>query len=146
MIKIIKGVYGYMTPAGIVKPKTAEDAPFSLTAEQEKRLVDLGVAEYVAAANKAEPEIEPEQLPDLPEGVTGIPEYNANMKADELREIAKGMGLTFKANASKAAMVEAMDKYIEEHSVPGYNVDTGEIEDAEDDEKPPVFDAAEAVK
>lgn len=145
MIKIIRGVYGYMTPAGIVKPKTPEDAPFSLTAEQEKRLIDLGVAEYVTAANKSEPEPEPERLPDLPEGVTGVPEYNANMKADELREIAKGMGLTFKANASKAAMVEAMDKYIEEHSVPGYNADTGEIEDG-DDEKPPVFDAAEAVK
>ena len=143
MIKIIKGVYGYMTPAGIVKPKTAEDAPFSLTAAQEKRLVDLGVAEYVAA----EPEAEPEDImPDLPEGVNGIPEYSVDMKADELREIAKEMGLTFKSGTSKAAMVEAMDKHIEEHSVPGYNVDTGEIEDAEDDEKPPVFDAAEAVK
>lgn len=107
MIKIIKGTYGYMDKNGIVRPKTADDAPFELTPEQEARLVDLGVAEYVTA---------PEELPDLPEGVEGIPEYNVGMKADELREIAKTMGLTFKAGTTKQEIVDAMDAFLAENS------------------------------
>lgn len=107
MIKIIKGTYGYMDKNGIVRPKTADDAPFELTPEQEARLVDLGVAEYVTA---------PEELPDLPEEVQGIPEYNTGMKADELREIAKAMGLTFKAGTTKQEMVDAMDAFLAENS------------------------------
>ena len=30
MIKIIQGTYGYIDENGIVKPKTAKDAPFEL--------------------------------------------------------------------------------------------------------------------
>lgn len=121
MIKIIKGVYGYMENL-IVRPKTSKDAPFELTPEQEKRLVDLGVAEYV---DEPAPE-----LPDLPDGVEAVPEYSADMKADELRAIAKGMGLTFKVGTTKAEMVAAMDRHIMENTV----------------DEPPAFDAAEAVE
>lgn len=48
MIRIIKGVYGYKDANGTVHPKTVGDEPFSLTKEQEKRLVEVKkVAEYV---------------------------------------------------------------------------------------------------
>lgn len=62
MIKIIKGTYGYVDKDGIVKPKTAKDEPFSLSAEQEKRLVDQGVAVKVEEkkAAKAEEPKKPE--------------------------------------------------------------------------------------
>ena len=116
MIKIIKGTYGYMDEHGIVHPKTADDEPFALTQEQEARLVGLGVAEYVT---------EPQELSELPDGVEGIPEYNIGMKADELREIAKLMGLTFKVGTTKQEMIDAMDDFLAENSEEdGVDVDT----------------------
>lgn len=145
MIKITKGVYGYVTKSGAVKPKTPQDWPFELTPEKEARLVGLGVAEYVGGASPAPADSAegPEEAPELPEGVTGVPEYNADMKADELRAIAKEMGLTFKPGTTKAKMVEEMDAYIAEHSAGGYDADTGELID---DEDAPAFDPAEAVE
>lgn len=125
MIKIISGVYGYMPDpkAGTVYPKTSKDAPFVLTPEQEARLVGLGVAEYVEAV---------EELPELPEGVVGISEYNVEMKASELREIGAMMGLEFPANAKKQDMVKAMDEFL--------------AENMEDGEELPEIDPAEAVE
>ena len=134
MIQIIKGVYGYVTKTGAVKPKTAADDPFELAPEKEARLVGLGVAKYVGGVSPAPAENEPK----LQEGVTGVPEYNADMKADELRAIAKEMGLSFKPGMSKVKMVEAMDAYIAEHAA-----DIGEPIAEED---APTFDPAEAVE
>lgn len=62
MIKIIKGTYGYVDGNGAVQPKTAKDGPFSLTKEQEKRLVDQGVAEYVGAKAPAATEVKTEEV------------------------------------------------------------------------------------
>lgn len=127
MIKIIKGVYGYLTPEGRVKPKTPADEPFALTAEQESRLVGLGVAEYV---NASEPAKEPEAVPEEPEKAL------EDMTAKELRELGKEYGLTFKVGTTKALMAEAIKA-----------AQDGETEDAEDDgEDPPAFDPAEAVQ
>lgn len=122
MIQIIKGTYGYLDSNGVVRPKTAADAPFDLTPEQEARLVNLGVAVYVDA---------PETLP---EGVKGIPEYSADMKASELREIAEMMGLTFKAGTSKREMIDAMDAFLAEN-----------MEDTDADDLPDIA-PAEAVE
>lgn len=47
MVKIIRGVYGYCGDNGIIIPKTSKDKPFSLSPEDEKRLVDKKVAVYV---------------------------------------------------------------------------------------------------
>lgn len=132
MIKITKGVYGYMTEIGSVKPKTADDEPFELTAEQEARLVGLGVAEYVTPGPIGFDE-QPPDLPDLPDLPENVLEYSVDMKADELREIAKTMGLTFKVGTTKAEMVEAMDAYLAENTV-------------EDEEDIPEFDPTEAVE
>lgn len=126
MIKIISGVYGYRGGAS-VKPKTANDAPFSLPSEEEERLVKRGIAEYV----DGEPNTEPEDW-------GGIPEYNADMKVEELRAIAKKLGLSFKGGTSKEDIVEAIDKYLEEHS--------DHAEPVDEDEQPPTYDPSEAVQ
>ena len=130
MIRMISGTFGLLVD-GIVVAKTKASEPFEASEEQEARLVKLGMAEYVNAPVPAEDA--PEELPELPEDVVGIPEYNVDMKADELREIAAMMGLEFPANTKKQSMVDAMDKFLEENMV-------------EPDEDAPVFDAAEAVQ
>lgn len=115
MIKIIQGTYGYIDENGIVKPKTAKDAPFELEDKsREAELVALGVAEYADGT---------ELIIDEETGgvvVDGVPEYSTDLKAAELRDIAKAyMGLTFAVGTTKAEMVEQMDAYIEEHTVDG---------------------------
>lgn len=142
MIQIIRGVYGHYI-GGHVVPRDKNSEPFALTPEQEKRLVRIGVAKYVEnPVDDAKPDIA-EELLDLPDGVDAIPEYNASMKADELRKIAKLMGLTFPVGTTKAEMVAQMDAFLDEH------MDESE-DDAdmppEDIEDVPTFDAAEAVQ
>lgn len=115
MIKIIQGTYGYIDENGIVKPKTAKDAPFELEDKsREAELVALGVAEYADGT---------ELIIDEETGgvvVDGVPEYSIDLKAAELRDIAKEhMGLTFAVGTTKAEMVEQMDAYIEAHTVDG---------------------------
>lgn len=115
MIKIIQGTYGYIDENGIVKPKTAKDAPFELADKsREVELVALGVAEYADGTDLI--------LDEETGGVVvdGVPEYSADLKAQELRDIAKEyMGLTFAVGTTKAEMVEQMDAYLEEHTVDG---------------------------
>lgn len=128
MIKIIQGTYGYIDENGIVKPKTAKDAPFELEDKsREAELVALGVAEYADGT---------ELIIDEETGgvvVDGVPEYSTDLKAAELRDIAKAyMGLTFAVGTSKAEMVEQMDAYIEAHTV--------------DDDDLPEFDLDEVVQ
>lgn len=138
MIQIISGVYG--TKTGM---KRASDGSFKLSAKEEARLVNRGVAKYVGAPTVEPPE--DEDAPELPDGVTGIPEYSIETSAKELREIGKLCGLTFKVGMSKAEMVAALDKHIEEHTVEGVEVnEDGEISVADDDDAPN-FDAADAV-
>lgn len=142
MIRIIKGVYGHVPnpDTGIVVPKTSKDEPFPLSPEQEKRLVSIGVAEYVDAP--AAPAIsEPEDVDEAPEA-EAAPEAPAaepetsldDMSAKELREYGKTLGLTFRVGMTKAEMREAIEAAEAEAETEG-----------EDDEAPPVFDAAEAV-
>ena len=131
MIRIIKGVYGHVPnpTTGIVVPKTSKDEPFSLSPEQEKRLVSLGVAEYVGAPVAP---AEPEPIADEPAASVEAEPSLDDMSAKELREYAKSLGLTLKVGMTKAEMREA--------------ILAAQAEDeAADDEAPPVFDAAEAV-
>ncbi len=153
MIKIVRGVYGFKDKDGIVRPKTAADEPFELLAEQEERLVSLGVAEYVGGiedeqADETEQDgIEDEQDPigfdeippedfveDEAEAMDEIIDLET-LSGKELRELGKDYGLTFKANAKKADMIAAITEAQKEVAL------------AEDDDEPaPVFDATEAVQ
>lgn len=142
MIRMIRGVFG-LPVKGIVKAMDKNSGPFNAGAEQEERLIRLGLAVRVDDGEPAPvDEVETDapigfdETPPLPEGVTGIPEYSVDMKASELREIGAMCGLTFKVGMTKADMVAALDAHIEANMV----------DDDEADEDAPVFDAAEAVQ
>jgi len=85
MIKIIKGTYGHHIPTdendpskgGRTEPVTPDSEPISLSPEQEKRLVDRGVAEYVGTPPVTDP-----PPPNNPLA------YNEDMKLEELKTIA----------------------------------------------------------
>lgn len=132
MIRIIKGVYGYLNENGVVKPKTPEDKPFELTKEQEARLVGLGVAEYVET--EAYPIGFDEQPPeDIEEDEARKP--LDEMSAKELRELGKEYGLSFKVGMSKAEMVAAIE-----------SAEQADEAEEDDGEELPEFDPSEAVQ
>ena len=160
MIIMKAGVFG-LPVNGITKPMDKNSGPFRANAEQEARLVALGMAEYVpdpeapmeqdtskdnddtntvdinpVGFDETSPEDE-EPVEDAEEDVVDD-EADAildlhELTAKELREIGKEYGLTFKANASKTAMIA--------------DIEAAQREDAvEDDGEPaPTFDASEAV-
>lgn len=97
MIKIIAGVYGHYI-SGKVVAKDATSAPFELTAEQEARLVGLGIAEYVAAPAEATADTEDAKKP------------LADMTNKELAALGAEYGLEFKKGAKKADMIAAIDE------------------------------------
>lgn len=149
MIKIVRGVYGFLDKNGIVRPKTEADEPFELLPEQEARLVKLGVAQYVE--NVKDEQEQEESAPDETEEVETEDEQDpigfdetpaeelllSEMSVPELRKVGKGYGLTFKVGTSKAEMVKAIEAAeAEVHT---------EAED-DDGEPAPVFDASEAVQ
>lgn len=140
MIKIVRGVYGFMDKDGIVRPKTAADEPFELLSEQEARLVRLGVAEYVGDVKGEElREIEQEEIvvDQDPIGFDETPDEEpalSELTVKELREIGREYGLSFKVGTSKADMVKAIEAA------------EAELSAVDDDSEPaPVFDASEAV-
>ena len=96
MIKIIAGVYGHYI-GGKVVAKDATSAPFELTAEQEARLVGLGIAEYVEAHVEATAETEDARKP------------LADMTKKELAALCAEYGLELKGNATKADMIAAIE-------------------------------------
>ena len=95
MIKITAGVYGHYV-GGKVIAKDATSAPFELTAEQEARLVGLGIAQYVDAP-AIPAEIGEEEEKPLEE-----------MTAKELAELGAEYGLEFKKGTKKADMIAAI--------------------------------------
>lgn len=157
MIKIIKGTYGYRKGKRII-PKTPADDPFTATPEQEARLVKLGVAVYVEAPAAAP---KTPAVPKAPEGtdagsknVDEMPEYNIDMKLDELKEIAKAYGVDASDARKKAdviAMIEAAKAEDPEGETPEGDDQDGEDPDDEapegdDGEAPPSLDAADPVE
>ena len=150
MIKMISGVYGMpvVNEQGITTVKSVgpEYGPFSLAPEKEARLVNRGVAAYVHEPEVEEPaedihyEDHEVEEPTEPIGFDEVPVEDEEepipleeLSAKELRELGAEYGLTFKGNASKAAMIEAITAAQEQDTV-------------EDDGEPaPAFDPAEAV-
>ena len=145
MIKMIRGRFGWPQEDGSVKPMDKDSDAFSASKEQEERLVRDGFAVYVDGVDTSAPigfdETPPEEfeeLPELPEGVTAIPEYSEDMKQSELREIGAMCGLTFKVGMTKKEMVAALDAHIEANTVEG--------DELEEEDEAPEFDASEAVQ
>ena len=87
MIKIIKGIYGYRNKNGIIEPKTAESPAFSLTEEQEERLIKRGVAVYADPENE---KVAPVQQKNSEET---LEEKLENMNFNDLKKLAKEKGV-----------------------------------------------------
>lgn len=147
MIQIIAGTFGYYNGRKVV-PITNQDGPKQFDPELEARLVKEGVAKYVdAAPAQAEDPNTPDpaganapQDPGQPGGGTeppadGLPEYNEDMKLDELKEVATRYGVDASAMRKKADVIAAI-----EAAKAGQTDDDGT-----DDEEPPQFGAADPV-
>lgn len=129
-IRITKGVFPWKNI--FVR---AGDPPIEVDEALTRRLVEeKGVAEYVTPSP-----VDETDAPDLPDGVTGIPEYSVKNTKAELQGIAALCGLTFDSEMTKAEMVSALDAHIEANMVEGMEV-------TESGELAPTFDAAEAVQ
>lgn len=124
VIKIKAGVFGWNHGQSYDLIK-AGDPPIEVDDALARRLVDRGVAEYVAPSAEIHPDAS--ELQDEPAGKA----YHIGMTAKELREIGAEYGLTFKQGMSKAEMVAKMDELF------------AGLEPAED---APTFDATEAVQ
>ena len=154
MIEMIAGVYGLRVKIGEdaegnakyrIKGMGPNDGPFSIAPEQEARLVDKRLARYVddptedGIVDDGTPigfgEIPPDDF--APDGVESVDDAEVrsieDMTAKELSELGKEYGLSFKANESKASMIEKIKAAWPEPA---------EDEPAEDT---PTFDASEAV-
>lgn len=146
MIKMIRGVFG-LPVNGIVKAMDKNSGAFEAGAEQEERLVRLGLAVKVETADgdsvppadevDTDTPIGMDETPpddfDETEAVEEIVDLNT-LSAKELREIGKQYGLTFKVGMTKDDMVAAIEKA------------QSETVEEEDGDPAPVFDAAEAVQ
>lgn len=144
MIEMISGVYGGKN--GMKRPG---DGAFSLSPAEEARLVNRGVARYtnkiiVDAVTTSTDETADDELVEAiaPIGFDDAPdsdEYPVDLEtltAKELRELGAEYGLTFKGNASRAHMIEAIT---EAQTALAAEDDTSECDDTPD------FDPAEAV-
>lgn len=146
MIQIIAGTFGYYNGRKVV-PITSADGPQKFDPELEARLVKKGVAKYVdeqpaAPAPASEPEREPEGTPEAGEA-PAAPEYDEDMKLDELKEVAAAYGVDTSAMRKKADVIVAIEK-----AKAGGKADdeTDDNEEApEDDEAPPQIGAADPV-
>lgn len=106
MIKIIKGTYGHREGSRII-PKTPDDEPFKLAPEKEARLVKEGVAAYFQPSGAT-----PAAQTTPAKSDDGQAEYNANMKLDELKQIAINLGAdeaAVKKATSKAKVIELIE-------------------------------------
>ena len=137
MIQIIAGTFGYYNGRKVV-PITNADGPQKFDPELEARLVKQGVAKYVdeqpVAPTPAEkPGREPE-AGDAP----ADPEYDEDMKLDELKEVAAAYGVDASAMRKKADVIAAIEKA---------KAAANEVDDDQtgDNEEPPQIGAADPV-
>lgn len=106
MIRIITNTtYGFNN-GKYIEPKTKDSEPFSVRAEREAELVAAGIAEYVG-----EPEKEPtnDTISEPIEADIEFTEEALDEKTmNELREIAKTLGVKQKAGMKKADLIDAI--------------------------------------
>lgn len=134
MIQIIAGTFGYYNGRKVV-PITNADGPQKFDPELEARLVKKGIAKYIDAQPVAPAAIEPEQ-PETTheaEAEAAVPEYDEDMKLDELKEVAAAYGVDASAMRKKADVIAAIEAAKAEQN------------DGTDDEEPPQIGAADPV-
>lgn len=126
MIRLISGVYG--AEDGLKRPK---DGPFSLTDNEEARLVSRGVAEYV---------FDRTTLPAAPSRTesVGVMRYDEGMTMKQLRGIADYLGLDTSKLRSKRDVVKLLDAHFASAGT------GGEPPEEDPPEEPPEEETGEA--
>lgn len=126
MIRLISGVYG--AEDGLKRPK---DGPFSLTDNEEARLVSRGVAEYVFGRTT---------LPAAPSRTesVGVMRYDEGMTMKQLRGIADYLGLDTSKLRSKRDVVKLLDAHFASAGT------GGEPPEEDPPEEPPEEETGEA--
>ena len=114
MIRIIKGVFGYNNGKSVI-PKTPQDGPFECDKAIEKRLVYLGVAEYVTKIDEATEALEAEEPVEIIEEPTRE-DLIATFKQLKL----KGNPNTMKDETLKAKIAEAAE-LVEDEDAPSFD-------------------------
>ena len=110
MIRIIKGVFGYNNGKSVI-PKTSQDGPFECDKAIEKRLVSLGVAEYVTNVVEATEALDSEEPTEVINEPTRE-DLIATFKQLKL----KGNPNTMKDETLKAKIAEAAELVEDEES------------------------------
>ena len=124
MIKIINGVFGYNNGKSII-PKTSKDEPFSCDKATEKRLVAIGVAEYVDGAEVEEAEVD-----------------EVEISREDLIAQFKAFGLKGNPNTMKT---ETLIAKVEE-AAKANETEADEVDEVEVDEDAPSFDEVDGVE
>lgn len=119
---------------------SASDGAFSADKEVEKRLVALGVAEYVdgkAVATSGESISAVDKGVDIPgeenaaeppyEAASDIPEFSVDTPMAELKALAKNAGIAFKANIKKEALVDLLKQHYEVADIEDIGLTTDDI-------------------
>jgi hypothetical protein len=110
MIRIIKGVFGYNNGKSVI-PKTEQDGPFECDKAIEKRLVSLGVAEYVTDIVEATETVEATGTIEI------INEPTREALIAKFKELKlKGNPNTMKDETLKAKIAEATEPVEDEES------------------------------
>lgn len=133
MIQMTFGVYGAKNGM-----KRASDGPFSLSPEEEARLVARGVAKYVGAPVEI-PAGDAQEKPLEERPVT------------ELRELCKEYGVACRVGMTKVAMADAIRAKMAQDAPVDEDPDDSVEDDLEEDEEQteedaPTFDPSEAVQ
>lgn len=123
-------------------PITEADGPQKFDDELEARLVKEGVAKYIGELGETAEQPAPAPAPgdddDEPASTNTAadeaPEYNEDMKLDELKEVAARYGVDASAMRKKADVIAAIEATKAEQP-----------DDGTDDEEPPQIGAADPV-
>lgn len=133
-VKITGTTYGYHNN-GRIEPKDRKSPPFMLDDAEAERLVELGVAEIVgegvampvndekqvdASENtpEAEDRAEDAEIAQKGEGdipYTERPDYDESTKVNDLREIAKKVGIKFSVGMKKEDMIAQLDEFFDDY-------------------------------
>ena len=142
MIEIIAGTFGYYNGRKVI-PITKEDGPQKFDPELEARLVKKRVAKYVdeqpvAPVPAEKSEQDPDGAPETGE-TPAAPEYDEDMKLDELKEVAAAYGVDASAMRKKADVIAAIEKG------KGAAGEAADDDQTGDNEEPPQIGAADPV-
>ena len=148
MIQIIKGTFGYYNGRKVI-PITEADGPQKFDDELEARLVKEGVAKYIGEQGETAEQTAPTPGDDADEPASTntaadeAPEYDEDMKLDELKEVAARYGVDASAMRKKADVIAAIEAAKAEQPE-----EVTELEEVEElpEETPAEAPAAEAPK